>query len=640
MAKIFDWQANKWIIDTVSWTQLTNTNMVLKNTSKGQAGYFNWTTSQLVPASTITSAEMTICIWFRINRKLWANLQWFCGDFSGAWNYEYFGIKNDVLYYSSVNNLIFQWVTKINSWIWYHTVITIKNLEQKIYLNWLLDWSWTLVNDKVDIRRIGNIWGWSYDFWGEMVNFKMYNTILTQSEINKEYKEFLALQPIQPPKTNFIKESNRGQVNFDLNIAGNNYVTVADANSLDFGTGSFTAYWECEYPFSSNTATATYNAILSKWCDWWLTVANTWWLMVRDTLPNSIFYFDNVNIWNTTWWNNQALVNNIPKGTHKFVFQRDNTAWKLRLYVDWSLVWDFSIANFPSVTNAQPLFIGVSKTTTVRNSANIKNVRLWNTAKTWQQALSNDRANQVLDLPMNEWQGLTVYDKSWNNNNWTITSTSGKPWKKIQVKSDIVFKEDFSFEKADWNNVVPRGWIAGTGKYKIATELTGNSIIKKGTNYLQNTIAGTIAYPIKWAYWSIEFTFCKLLSTSTLLFYLSSSWIGDYTVSRGYTIWVSTTGQLRFNVMSNWLWISMFTTVANYIQTGNCYRIEVTRSINSVFSVYIKWGQHWNNYVLVSTIWGSGTNPFTNSAYISWSFFGIHTDGWDRITDIIAKSTI
>ena len=55
--------------------------------------------------------------------------------------------------------------------------------------------------------------------------------------------------------------------------------------------------------------------------------------------------------------------------------------------------------------------------------------------------------------------------------------------------NQILFNESFSNEGADGVVKTPRGYLAGTGTFKISADITGH--------YLENTVPGTIQYPIK-----------------------------------------------------------------------------------------------------------------------------------------------
>jgi len=74
-----------------------------------------------------------------------------------------------------------------------------------------------------------------------------------------------------------------------------------------------------------------------------------------------------------------------------------------------------------------------------------------------------------------------------------------------------------------------------------------------------------------------------------------------------------------------------FATATSYIVVNIWYRIKVIRTLSGEFAVYIKGGSFGNEYILVSTAGGSGTNPVTDNTYTLTNYLLIDNDVGDLI---------
>jgi len=609
--KIFDWQANKWIIDTVSGTQLTNT-WVLKNTVKWLWATFLANGQRI--ATTFTPPTTTSSIVFSFIQKPTPSLQ----RIVTAGNTIIYVINGslswDLTNWASIKSFVV-W----NYWKPHQWVFTRDWNITNMYVDWLLVLTHTFVGTTTtSTMYIGWDSTLTRPFWGMIFWVKVYDTVFTQSEINKEYKQFLSLQPIQPPKTNFPRGKNTIRENLIWSISfkpakGKLYETITGTPSVSFlwsptKDGVNFAYNKgfCSFGnilnISTFTICTTFTDIENQqwpivWKGFLGAYNNGWGLYVTGTTWGVKKVVFQIRI---SWVATEYTIDNLTPYIRKtLVISRDWATGQIRYSINWGAITTVSWVVWT---------ISSSEAFTV-----------------WSSTGSNFKGN-------NEIENLDIYSSIF---------TDSQHSKYHNNMGYIVFKEDFSFEKADWQNVVPRGWIAGTWKYKIATELTGNSIIKKGTNYLQNTIAGTIAYPLKWAYWTIEFTLYRSsLSTSDIRVNIVSDKINDILNINWYGAYIQYSTN-RFVIKESPSNRDIMYTPINYVLDNTYCRFKITRSQSGVFTVYIKGWAFGNNYVLASVIWGTGNNPSNPfNTHQKSSFLVVSAGLWSRITDIIAKSTI
>jgi hypothetical protein len=156
---------------------------------------------------------------------------------------------------------------------------------------------------------------------------------------------------------------------------------------------------------------------------------------------------------------------------------------------------------------------------------------------------------------------------------------------------------------------------------------------KNKTKYLECTGAGTLALPSNQAYGTWEFDWYKGVDTNSLKVYLTSSYINDV---NAYNI--EFRSDERILLVKNGAGFSA--SIAAYFQNFTWYRTRITRTQSGVFTLYIKGGAFGNNWVLVSTIGGSGTNPVTDNTYTTSNFLVLDLDAGDRFTNLIMKSGI
>ena len=584
--KIFEWQANKWIYDSISGTTLTNTGVFLKNTLKGQAGYFN-----------DSSLSKT---WLSISNKVALSFSFMQLKHSTASVDHLFCFNS---YYcrlaiKSAQSLVFYvagaWTSNIDIaysiiiWKQYHIYIETENIWSNcnisIYINWLFISSWTATWYNFATLTDLYIWRWVVSwYWliGNIYWMKVYNSFLSQAEINNEYKQFLSLQPIQPPKTNFVYPKPYQLRETWLVVWYNMQYTKGKVYDISGNLKNGTVVWWL-YP--------TKNGIKSNWTNWKLTLWNIW--NVKSVCMR-------IKLNSTTekimeWQANSKLMYSAS-----WTLTASDFATK---YINWvagttTVAWQWMNVVFTSSSD-----VSFSACTLFLNNATywnfeIEDLRMYSIELTLQQA------------------------KIYNN----------------QFAKRVVLEDNFSFDKAYWNTVVPRWWIAGTGSYKLVTELTGDSIIKKGANYLQCTWVWTISFPCKQAYWTWEWSWYKWADTNAIkIWVINNNNIDPSASTNDYTFNIDNTEAILFRRF----WKSnIMVTVASYIANLTWYRTKITRSAVWSWTIYIKWWA-FTNWTAISTSWWSWTNPSTDNTYTISNFLWLTLSVWDRIADIVIKEWI
>jgi hypothetical protein len=152
---------------------------------------------------------------------------------------------------------------------------------------------------------------------------------------------------------------------------------------------------------------------------------------------------------------------------------------------------------------------------------------------------------------------------------------------------------------------------------------------------------GVVAIPSNQAYGTWEFDLYKGTDESDL----SVCLISDKNIpfgngGNGYSIQFHDLESIMFRRITNGSTPLLFSSGSDYINNNTWYRIKITRSVAGVFTVYIKGGSFGDDYVLVSTTSGSGTNPVTHNTYTTSNFFVLYLDAGDRIANIAFKDYV
>ena len=154
------------------------------------------------------------------------------------------------------------------------------------------------------------------------------------------------------------------------------------------------------------------------------------------------------------------------------------------------------------------------------------------------------------------------------------------------------------------------------------------SHLTTGTKYLECTSNGTIAIPSKQAYGTWEFDFNK--KSDIFIGFVKTDTLDGYTDGLSLGIYDDNTIRLLKSGSSG----SGFRTKTDYINDYTYYSIKITRELNGLITVYIKGGSFGDDYVLISTTGGVGSNPRIISDYTTSSYFIFSSNSGDKIANI------
>jgi len=394
-------------------------------------------------------------------------------------------------------------------------------------------------------------------------------------------------QPINKTIVDASGNGNNGTLNGGVVYAGglegglqfngtSGYVSVADANSLDFGTSSFAVELYIKYKTKASTQQfiLKYESGSSYRFSVGANSSNYLFAAIADNASGYVYTLTN-DILLTDGQTYHILV--IYDRTNKFIYRYING---IKSGTD----KDITSVN-GSVSSSGALLLGASYSSEYSPSI-IYSAKLYNRALTAEE----------------------VKDK----------------WNKIANKPYII--EDFSDTQV---GKFPRDWTRVSGTHTIQQTTTDEGIVKKGTKYLRTDVAGIVAFPSNQAYGRWSFDLYKG-GESNLLSVNFISDIRDRTYNDAkyaFIVWSNET--LRISKDDN----GLFITVNSYISNNTWYHIDIERTNAGVFSVYITGGA-FTTKTLVSTSGGSGTNPVTDNTYTTSKYFVLDLDAGDRITNI------
>jgi uncharacterized protein (TIGR02145 family) len=155
---------------------------------------------------------------------------------------------------------------------------------------------------------------------------------------------------------------------------------------------------------------------------------------------------------------------------------------------------------------------------------------------------------------------------------------------------------------------------------------------------LVNTTGGSVYTPSTVAYGEWEFDVYKGADGNSFAANLISSEISDYLGSIGdrYSFVFHTDERMYLVRKANGSSTPtvIFSSSLTYASNNTWYRIKITRSSAGVFTAYVKGGSFGDDYVLVSTTGGSGTNPVTDTTYTTSNYFVADLDAGDQIANV------
>jgi hypothetical protein len=210
------------------------------------------------------------------------------------------------------------------------------------------------------------------------------------------------------------------------------------------------------------------------------------------------------------------------------------------------------------------------------------------------------------------------------------------------ITADGVYTTFFDGEGATVRMQADADFIGSVDFIYLEEVNEGAPLLDKGDTYLECTASGTVAFPSDQAYGEWEF-----------YWYVDGGQTGDgriqfiATTPKAYpdvdcylVDWYASSGP-RLAEISGVSFITLARTDADWADPDTWYRIKVTRTLNGEFTFYIRGGNFGNNdWTLVSTTGGSGTNPVTDTTLVESMYIGLDFNAGDRIANLITRKAV
>ena len=162
----------------------------------------------------------------------------------------------------------------------------------------------------------------------------------------------------------------------------------------------------------------------------------------------------------------------------------------------------------------------------------------------------------------------------------------------------------------------------------------GYPLMDKGDTYLENTVAGTVAFPSKQAYGEWEFSIDKGNAGGGVLI----KWIAqEPTIGAiGYGFYYAGTELLQL-YRSDPATVNIMATATSAIGETGWYRFKITRGLDGNITFYVK-GQEFGNddWTFVNI----GLNPAIDNTYTTGGYFVIDLDLSGKIANIITRKAV
>jgi len=621
MSKVFEFNPTYWMVDKVNNSVITNSNCVFSRTNKWLAIQTPFSTDPLVTLSnTVTLwTVFSFIAYIKIYKiSTYSFLTWW----TSTWSY--------ALWFSSTRIYTNDWANfasipySLKIWKWQFIAVRRNWQSCDFFVDWVLIWTWNIptTNNPIDINKLFKRSNFNYPFYWYCASIVAHDNIISNSSISNEYKRFLQLQPLLEKKTNIFypkpttltepwlvwawNMKPNGSTLVDIsgnskNMTKSSWVVSPTIEGVNFKDWANVFYSVAPWT-GINDMFQSWWTIQAEFTPVWLWGASAWCVVAKKTTTVS-------------WWFFWMEAGN----SLKFIIYRGNpnySQWEtpINSITLWKKVYVQLTYNSSSSWN-----VPIIKINWVTQTLTSTIVWAWSfvTDSDWSLYIWN-RADLAIDFDWNI-QSVKLYNQILADSK--LNSDYNK-WAR-----QIVFKETFAYDKADWNTVVPTGWIAWTWSYKLVTETAWNSIIKKWQKYLQNTVVWTISYQSKQAYWTWEFALhasnnseCGIYFMNDRTILSSNNWYGLY---HG-TLWL-----WLYKIVS-WVQTQLFLIP---LANTNYYDIKITRTNQWLFSVYVKWWIYTN----YTSVWTYTDNTITTS-----SFFIVNNSTFPglKIADIVIKQWV
>lgn len=653
MAKVFDLDLRKWtLIDSIGKLVFANTwSCKFSNSEIWKAVGFNWTDQVIkydVSQFRWSDNVWTVITWVKFNVQpvsLSRNLVTssdtatstrvlsFCRYDLSTW-------KLSALANNAWTTDIVLADTVIQIWKRYQFVVSSNGSAWSMWLNWqqqtlTVSWwanSWKRFND---VLNRDNFALWClytstpiYAPW-TIARVQIFDNVLTQAEINKDYQDFLKSSSQELLKRNFRDSSveinaNETGLVASYQFAGvnaNKTIAVKGNNLTQTGSifmeknwayspakWSYLTWWNLwatvyafEIVLASNLIISNTQAdhrvpiAFSSWYDYnGLVLGSFTWLVTNEII--SLAFLDWATQYRTSW----AGTDVIPAWTELHIFCN----WNWSNYDMWingekKTVTSGSVAHVPLYTaSAFTLFSDSKHTgTTYDFTGSIKKVRIFNSAKTdaYVSRQYQDYAKQVY------------------------------------------LNETLEGNGADWVVCNPKERTVTSGTWKISEDTTVTSWLRNiGDKYITDATIWWITLPINFWYWTLEFDFYKSDASECYVILWDTYGWRDATWQDWYYFYLNSVERFMFGKSTNWSPSTALYTSSWFYAQSTWYRFRITRTIGWVWTFYIKWWAFWINWWTLISPMELWTNPYTDNTFTSLTKLNFFTTwaAWNRIWNI------
>lgn len=180
-----------------------------------------------------------------------------------------------------------------------------------------------------------------------------------------------------------------------------------------------------------------------------------------------------------------------------------------------------------------------------------------------------------------------------------------------------------------------RDWTKQSGAFKIGELTTNDSVLRHlttGTKYLECTGLGHISIQNKQSHGIWEFDINKTAGSTNIIEFISDK--QNTTGDSGYAIYTSGDNEIALIKRTAGSSTTLMASADGYILPNTWYRVKIERTIYGSFSIYVKGGSFGNDWTLVDTTGGSGTNPVTDNTYTTSNYFVAVLNPGDKIANI------
>jgi len=611
MSKIFEYNGSQ-MIDQVTGSALTNNGVEIKRTEKGLAGFFANDSLTLPANPDLSTIDFSFEAYVRTNGLSPSGFSQFIYDQrdSGSDGIRFEITDSDEVTVILNSVTIGPTTTTIKNGKYNHLVFTAdRDGNGIVYINGVSSATVDISSaGDINVTTLAKIGTRSFtsnlhSFYGNIKDYTIYNSVLSQTDIRGLYQEFLHTFPLAETKKNFyyakptsLNEDglvasynmtpSSGKVLTDISNNGNNGTingTLATTEGMSFdGVNDGVRVTTTGYNASQGSISCCFN------------IKNTY------TTNSMIFTHSTASGGaNRIYiWINSSNIIHIGLGDTSTISTGVNADGKHTVTMTWDNGDYFGYVD------------GVE--TNQGTYTNLSSIHSFATIGNFFDGLSGFYKDEVIDLKIYDSVKSPQEAKNYHNS----------------FANQVYYRNTFAHDQADGTNILPDGMIAGTGSYKIDTDTDGN-------NYLECTSSGTIAYQSEQAYGTWEFDFYKGETSNPTISFISSDTSprtsGDYSI-------VFTANEEIYFVKDGGTY--PFYTAGGYITLNTWYRLKITRTTDGEFTVWIRGGSFGDVYTLVDTTGGSGTNPVTDTTYTESKYTVLDLDAGDRISDIIYRKGV